>query len=79
MTGARLNGIVRGMMEQTFQLAIDPLVEKAVEASTDLRAKIQQPTAEASQRAELERADLQGTFVKCYEVLNATSVTMNYF
>jgi tubulin--tyrosine ligase len=76
MTGDRLHKIVRGMMEQTFKLAIDPLVQAACDKEG---VTIDQPTVAEQAQIECEESELVGQFVKCYEVLNSATVTMNFY
>lgn len=77
MTGERLQGLVAGMMEHTFRQAVDPCVQEAIEKGD---IQIQQPqTEEEKRQAEEETRTFTGEFIPCYEVLNKSQVTMNFY
>jgi hypothetical protein len=83
MTGQRLNKIVRGLVEQTFVVAIDPFMRKACkEAGIQLPedpVKTPPAAAEEEKKCMGEEEEMCGSFLKCYENINSTQLSMNFY
>ena len=94
MTGHRLHTIVNAMMEQTFKIAVDPFMDKALaeanavasaSGTTASAASAATPSAAATPAASVPSSSvnpedkMQGSFIKCYEVINSTTLSMNFY
>jgi hypothetical protein len=77
MTGARLQPIVNGLIEHTFRLAVDPWAKQNAQAAEAAAAAAAVPEAAAGTADEDDV--MQGSFLPCYDVVNATVMSMKYF